>query len=53
MDAKFIFNIKQACKNRDVKFVKNIDGSVELDDKKFWTMRETEDYLESKPRKDL
>jgi len=53
MDAKFIFNLKQPCKNRGVKFEDPRNGNVILDGKEYETMRESEDYLISKPRLDV
>ena len=52
MDARFIFNLKQPCKNRSVELTDNKDGSVTIDGTRYETMKECEDYLESKPRVD-
>lgn len=53
MDKKFIFNLKQPCKNRGAILVVNEDDSVTINGQRFETMRECEDYLESLPRIDL
>lgn len=50
MGAVFIYNLKKPCKNRGVEFSDNGDGTVNLDGNRFETMRECENYLESKPR---
>ena len=53
MDNIYIYNLKQPCKNRNVEFIDNKDGSVNLDGKRFETMRESGENLESKPRTDI
>jgi len=50
VDARFIFNIKQPCKNRGLSFENNGDGSVTIDGKRFETMGDCEDYIEQFPR---
>ena len=52
MNAIFIFNLKQPCINRGLSFENNGDGSVTINGKRFETMGESEDYLESFPRID-
>lgn len=53
MDAAYIHHLKQPCKNRGVIHGGPSGDGVLLDDKQFDTMTEAEDYLESKPRKDI
>lgn len=53
MEAIFIHNLKQPCKNRGVNFKDPKDGSVILDGNRYETMTDAEDYLLTKERKDL
>jgi len=53
MDKTFIESLKQPCKNRGVYFGGATLDGVLLDGQEFTTMKEAEDYLESKPRVDL
>ena len=52
MDSQFIFRLKQPCKNRNIKFEDPKDGTVILNDVRFFTMKTAEDFIESFPRKD-
>ena len=50
MDKKFQFHIKKACVNRNVVINKVGEDFMILDNNKFYTIREIEDYLETKER---
>lgn len=53
MDKRFIHNLQKPCKNRGVKLEHTPDDTVKLDGIEFFTMKDAEDYLESKPRIDI
>ena len=53
MKESYIFHLKQPCKNREIDFHNNGDGSITLDGNHFFNTREAEEYIESKPRLDL
>lgn len=53
MDDRYIFHLKKPCEHRNVSLVNNGDGSVSLDGVRMETMKEVEDYIESKTRLDL
>jgi len=53
MRARDIFNLIQPCKNRNVDFKDNKDGTVTLDGKKYESNTEAENYLITIPRTDI
>ena len=47
------FHLIQPCKNRIIKYQGLENNALWMDDQLFSTMKEAEDYIESKPRIDL
>ena len=50
MDERFIFMLKNPCKNRGLDLINNGNGTITINGKLLDTIKETEDYLMEFPR---
>ena len=53
MPESFIHNLIQPCKNRGIELIDHKDGSVSLDGKRLYRIRDCMEYLESVNRIDF